>query len=178
MSHRELVVGCHSFQSLFSSRMPTDLVFTCEISDGWSLQRIVRDRGTPQAQLLVLCCLVGEVIARDVVTTRLHAQGAGNPEFLIFAHCDIHPLPTWQPRGLPSYVHAEEQLAADFCAEKELLRVDGTAVRSSGPYGYEMPYFSSVNDSCLALLGVQWSRIPLCAMIDVLVECIPSRGMT
>ncbi|KAG8462908.1 hypothetical protein KFE25_001681 [Diacronema lutheri] len=175
MTHREFVLGCHSFEALWSHRMPTYLVFNADFARAWRLAELVRSKATAQTQLLVLRRLPGELLARSVVLSLLQAQEAGDPEFVFFTHCDIHQLPTWQPRGLSSYVDAVEQLVGDFRREKELRAAGRTAVRFDGPYGHTSPDFWRGNATCAALSGRERSQMPVYAMNAVMVESVSTR---
>lgn len=180
MTHREFVLGCHSFESLFSHRMPTYMVFSHEFAQAWKLPELVRETATLQTQLLVIRRLPGELIARSVVLSLMQAQGAGDPEFLFFTHCDIHQLPRAslpsQPRASPTYVHAVEQLIDDFSAEKALRAAGRTAVRYDGAYGFVSPDFWRGNATCAALSGAERAAMPVFAMNAVTVESVARRN--
>lgn len=176
MTHREFVLGCHSFESLFSHRMPTYMVFSAEFARAWKLPDLLRSKATAQTQLIVLRRLPGELIARSVVLSLIQAQEVGDPEFLFFTHCDIHQLPTWQPRGVPTYVDAVAELAADFKKEKELRASGRTTVRYDGEYGHTSPDFWRGNATCAALSGWERAQLPVYAMNAVMVESVPRRS--
>lgn len=173
MSHREFVVGCHSFESLFSDRMPTYLVFSQEFAAGWGMGRLVTTLGASSTQLLAMQRVGGEVVAQSIVMDLIRAQRVQDPKYVFFTHCDIHPLPpAMQPRGFASYVQAVEELVLDFDVERELRASGRTAVRTDGEYGAVNGNFKRGNASCAALGGAERARMPVFAINTVLVESV------
>eukprot|EP00808_Paulinella_micropora_P019506 g32953.t1 len=104
VTHREWLIGCHSFQQHLSPHYHTLFVFPQDMVLRWKLDELVLQaprNSTRGAHLFVLKRAGGEMIARRQALQFVEEMGwFSEVEFLVSVFCDVHPLPHDHPLHL------------------------------------------------------------------------------
>lgn len=175
-SHRDFVLGCHSFSRFLDPRWETLYVFEREFAARFGLDRLLRHTSAAESRgvhLVTLSRAAGEQRARQIALEVLFAVDPA-PELLVSWNCDIHPLPPWHAQHVPSQTMIA-RMAEDFHTEAALRRNGGgrTQVFSAG----DVKRANAIARHAAHLLAPMAAAAetgPLFAMTPVIWETLPS----
>jgi hypothetical protein len=95
VSHRETVIGCHSFHRFLIRDVETIFVLDEEFVRIWNLEQLVRDsdrNATLGAHLVITESYGGELMARNIALQFI--DGVDHRlEYLLSVNCDVHEMP-------------------------------------------------------------------------------------
>ncbi|KAJ1617161.1 hypothetical protein T492DRAFT_850298 [Pavlovales sp. CCMP2436] len=134
VSHRDSVLGCHSFARFLDARWETFFLFEREFARAWALDALVPSlpslaaaRPSRGVHLVEFHTLPSQLGARALVLDLLARRGV-RLDVLVAASCDVHALPPAHVQHLPfsAMVHSlVDSLVADS-ARRRSRAGDGT----------------------------------------------------
>jgi len=181
VSHREYVLGCHTFERFLDPRWETYYVYQDVFAEHFRLRdtvELARDgRVSRGAHLVTTNRMAGELLARSLVLALLEdgeRKGTPIPGVLLGSNCDIHEMPPWHP----THMRFQEVLAGlvrDF--EKDSAdRLSGRGSRAEVfTLGQMRPWnlMAGIPEDCLKRFSTS-THYPLLVMSQNMFETIPS----
>lgn len=176
VSHRESVLGCHSFDRFLHPRWETFFLFQREFAQAWRLEQLVMSaasRTSRGAHLVEFLRLPPQMAAQLLVLQLLSERDAA-PETLVACSCDVHALPTWHAQHTPFRVLVERLHGALLVDTASRQSRDGSRAEHFGLADLRRwNAHIKQSDTCMRRFEKE-RRKPLLAACALLIETLPA----
>ena len=174
--HREIFVGCHSFERFFNPKWETIVVVEEDMENQYQLKQLAGVASSPAIHLALLNNndMTGEWLGRQVALhiMNFEHEHAKKPlaSLILSTQCDIHPLPTFHALHKPYEVTVQRMV--HLFLEEDRLNQESKQRTNINEYKHAWKA-GPLNRTLCQRVHKNKDR-PLLALNTVMVETLPS----